>query len=322
MPFKFPKPADLAKGAIGDIIQGRSLGDTVAGVASKGSGLLIGSGFNQAQRGLDKSIQKLSKATGLNLGNTRVERIFDNPQGALEDVFGTDNLGKPTGIGGWFPRLQQRPDPVFDIDWIPELPLGLPAEYVEEVQFSLPRFSASQGIPHNGSPVFIVESREVGPVSITFYEDNLLTVTNWLTVWQQQISPDGIRFNYQSAYKFPIRLYQTDAIGRVVGQYVFYGTFPTSFPQISLLSESSTRIKLVAEFSCDSIAFQSTVSGALPTLSGPFSIKTALQRKATDLARNAFSGITSSLQPSFDAVRDRFVGAINTAQTGLRNIFS
>lgn len=194
-----------------------------------------------------------------------LEQAFTNTATSVLSGFAQQGLnkvesllsGQSNGSQGWMPKAQARPDPLLEIDWVPFFPLGLPDEYVESMQFSHPRINSSTGIFRNGSHIYMVENIDNTPMTATFYEDRLMTVTQWLYRWRSLISPDNKHFNYQSIYKKNIRAFAKDVKGNTVGQFYLYGCFPTTFPQVSFVSEGSPRVQLSVEFSVDRTLFSS-----------------------------------------------------------------
>ena len=318
MAFKFPGAADVARGAIGDIIQGRSIGDAAIGASIKGTGMIMQAGSQMAQTQIDRAIQKIEQATGLGLGRTSIGEILNDPIGALSSVIGSGNLGGNVKAG-WYPLLEARPDPLFEIDWVPMFPLDLPPEYVEEIQWSHARFNASTGVFRYGSYIYMIESMEHTPITVTLYEDRMMTATNWLYAWRaHQFDEASKTFGYQGQYKMPIRALIRDVAGATVGQIAFLGCFPTTFPQVNMASEGSNRVRLQVEFSCDKIVFEGY--GGAGSTSADQTWQQIIQNGVGSIAEGAFGRFSTTIKPITSAIDGAISGAKRTASSIMGSI--
>lgn len=315
MAFKFPGTS-IGLGAVGDMIKGRSVGSTVTGAGSKSADILVSAGTGAINRKLDSKIQQLESKIGVGLGRTSIGKILDDPFGALGDIL-PSNVGGIDGRGGWLPRLQNRADPLMEIDWVPILPLGLEPEYVEEIQWSHARFNASTGIYQHGARVYMIEGMEHAPITLTFYEDRMLTVTSWLYKWRSlQFDEYNRTFGWPSDYKLDIVALMKDVKNNTVGRVLFVGCFPTNFPQLNMQSDSSTRVRLQAEFSCDRVMFESFgVPG--DGGGGTASWMSVLSNGAGTVASAAFGSLTGSLKPAIDTAN----AYIGSAKSAVKNVF-
>lgn len=314
MAFKFPG-ANIGLGGIGDIIQGKSVGDAAIAAANKGSGILISQGTQIANNAVNKGIQKLGGKLGVSLNGTSIGKLLDDPFGALSDVLGSN--GNDVMHGGWMPRLQSRPDPLLEIDWVPSFPLGLPPEYVEEIQWQHARFTANSGIFYHGQRIFMIEGMEHAPITVTFYEDRMLTVQSWLYKWRSlQFDEYNRTFGWQADYKLDISAIVRDVAGVAVGQVLFVGAFPTDFPQINMAAEGSNRVRLQVTFSVDRVLFESYSSnGGGPGTAGWMDI---IKGGVGDLADAAFGDLQGSAAPYIDKAN----AYIGQAKQGVRDLFS
>jgi hypothetical protein len=312
MTYKFPGAgADVARGALGDIIEGRSMGDTAAGAVTKSGKIAMTSILTGGQRTLDGITSKMERKIGIGLGRASIGQVLNDPVGALGSIIGSGNLGLYDSKGGWYPLLLNRPDPLLEIDWVPSFPFNLPAEYVEEIQWSHPRLTASTGVFRYGSYIYTVEGMETSPITVTLYEDRLMTATNWLYTWRAQQYDDRKKvFGYPAAYKKNIRALMKDVAGTVVGQVVFTGCFPTTFPQVNMAAEGSSRVRLQVEFSCDSITFEGYGGGVLASLTQSW--EKIINDGVGGIANAAFGRITASMQPITNAIDGAIRGAKST----------
>lgn len=316
MAYKFPG-ADIGRGIAGDIIQGGSLGTAATNAVNKSVKVASGSALSSAQRSIDTTVRKIESKLGVGLGRPSISSILNDPVGALKSLIGGGN-GFTDLKGGWYPLLVARPDPLFQIDWVPSMPLGLPAEYVEDVEWSHPRINPSAPIFRNGSFIYTVENVETSPISITFYEDRLLTTQAWLYAWRSlQYSPDSLTFGYPSDFKLPIRIMLTDATGVACGQVAFIGCFPTNFPQVTFASEGSERVRLPVEFSVDKILFESYGAqlpggGALQQ-----TWEKIIQEGISDVAEGAFGRFSTSISGVTSAINKE----ISSAKKNVKDAF-
>lgn len=173
--------------------------------------------------------------------------------------------------GGQFKAARNRPDPLMEVNWSVVMPLGLKPEYVEEITFSDTYFQTSEPVQRDGYNVFIAETRQVSSINITFYEDRLLTISNWLANWRQLISPDGKTRNFPSLYKQTITVFAQDVAGNRVGQFVLVGCWPAGAVQRNMASAGSERVRVVQEFSVDRVEYlvpPGSASGILSSIPG------------------------------------------------------
>lgn len=314
MAFKFPG-AQIGLGTVGDIIQGKSVGDAAAKAATKGSGILVSTGMDMGNRAINKGIKKLEGKLGIGLGRASIEKFLDDPFGALSSILGSN--GGDSARGGWYPLLVSRPDPLMEIDWVPSFPLGLPPEYVEEIQWSHARFAANTGIFYQGSRIFLIEGLEHAPITVTFYEDRLLTVQSWLYKWRSlQFDEYNRTFGWKADYSLDISAIVKDVAGVAVGQVSFVGAFPTNFPQINMASEGSNRVRLQVEFSVDRVEFE-TYGGAGGFGGGTAGWSSILKDGLGELSDAAFGNITLSAKPYLDKAN----GYIGQAKSGVQDLF-
>ena len=317
--FKFPI-ASLLKGAASDAIQGRAPQAIMQGVTAKSADYAVNYGRGIAQSALNAGLSKANRKLGLGLGHASVEHLIDNPVGALTQILGNGNLGiGDGGLGGWMAQLVSRPDPLLEIDWIPELPFGLPAEYVEEISFTWPRFVTNDAIPNHGQSLYIVEGREVSAITLVFYEDVKLTTSRWVELWRGLICPDGIHYNYPDTYKQSIFAYPSDVNRRPLGKFEFRGCFPTGLPQYHMAGDGSNRVRLSVEFSVDTIEID--LGG------GGFGALAGLQRGGIlSLVTNKINqAANQALQPYLPAINATYngaVGMVNDAANNVKGAFS
>lgn len=242
------------------LLQGKSLGETATDIGSTIASRRLDQTFEQKQKQFDKTLGNVSKKIGINLGRTSIDKLLLDPKEALKDLIpGSrlfDRTHKKSEVGGWMALLRSRADPLMEMNWYPQFPFGLLPEYVEEIQFTEPTIATSQPVFMNGRYIPFPMNHTVNTISVSFYEDRLMTVSRWLEFWKRTVSPDGMHFNYPVAYKKPIRMYAMDVAGKTVGQFCAHGCFPSSSPTRTMGSDGSSRVRLQVDFSCEWIDFQ------------------------------------------------------------------
>ncbi len=192
--------------------------------------------------------------------------------GALQEkLFNT--LGPKLGSGlqtttqnSWYSKGAARNDPHLHIDWTVEMPGGFPPEYIESVQAPVLEFGAGGGVFRGGQFIYIPEQGDIGTLSLTFYEDNVFTASQFLTSWRNSVSLNGV-FNYPSAYKKTIRVHALDATGALVCTFDYHGCWPQkSQGSYNFGSDSTERTHITQEFPVDymSITFPGQVDSPDP----------------------------------------------------------
>jgi hypothetical protein len=211
-----------------------ALGNNLYNAAPKIGGIVQSGVFNAAQNaannsGLGKALNKLGIP------------LFQG------------QFGSGVAPGSWLARGLSRPDPLINLDWQIEMPDGLDASYVEEIQASMADFAVSEGVFKAGTRQYYVGAEDIGALSITFYEDRLMTATQYLQRWRNRIrNSDGTR-NYPSQYKRTIRVWPTDGAGIILGEFVYQGCWPSKIPTIAWTSQGTARIMHQVDFSVDSV---------------------------------------------------------------------
>lgn len=153
--------------------------------------------------------------------------------------------------GSWMARAQSRPDPLLNIDWDIEMPDGFDSANVEEIQASMEDFGVSSGVFRAGTRQYYAETEDIGALSITFYEDRLMTSSQYCKAWRDRIrNPDGTR-NYPSKYKRIIRVWPMDVKGNRLAEFKYVGCWPSKIPAISFGGTNTQRITLQVDFSVD-----------------------------------------------------------------------
>lgn len=314
MAFKFPG-TQIGLGTVGDIIQGKSVGSAANAAVTKGADLIMSASSTATNQAISKGITKLEGKLGVGLGRPSIEKILEDPLGALSSILGSN--GGSTVKGGWYPLLANRPDPLMEIDWAPSFPLGLPPEYVEEIQWSHSRFTASSGIFYQGARIFLIEGMENAPITVTFYEDRMLTVQSWLYKWRSlQFDEYNRVFGWKADYSLDIGAIVKDVAGVAVGQVLFAGAFPTGYPQVNMAAEGSQRVRLQVEFSVDRVLFE-TYSGAGGGGSGTSSWMNIIKDGVGELKDAAFGDLKASAQPYLDTAN----AYIGQAKAGVQDLF-
>lgn len=205
---------------------------------------------------------------------TAVGGIFKSGNGGNgeADLRGTfvgkalDALGLPSdysarlGFGvtseGWLKRGSALPDPLLQIDWTPQMPFGLPPEYVIEMSVPVSNCSAD-GVFVNGSREYTASFSDTGALTILFYEDRLMTVTNWLMGWRSLIQNSNGTFNSPSVYKQTVFLSPTDVKGNALATMKIIGCWPTQIPEYAFSSGNSNPVQLSVTFQCDKVIIES-----------------------------------------------------------------
>ena len=174
-------------------------------------------------------------------------------------------FGPQLDPASWAARAQSRPDPLVHIDWDIEMPDGFDSANVEEIQASMADFAVSDGVFRAGTRQYYAETEDIGALSITFYEDRLLTTTQYIKGWRARIAnPDGTR-NYPSVYKRTIKVWPMDAKGNRLAEFKYKGCWPSKIPSIAWGSQGTTRITHQVDFSVDSldiVVFSGSQNGA------------------------------------------------------------
>lgn len=233
------------------------LSDLVGGVASNaGKELLAGRSSNVVSSvqatlngAIDKEIGKLTKKLPKGLRNVLNAMLTDDAVSAARN----------------------RPDPLMQVHWSVELPLGLESSYAEDITLTESHFTCSAPIRVNGALMFIAEEVTSSPITITFYEDRLMTVSTWLMRWRQLISPDGKTRGYPAKYQQTIVVYAQDVKGVKVGKFVLSGAWPSGPLTRTFADAGSDRVRLTQEFSVNRVEFiveESAASGLLSKIPG------------------------------------------------------
>lgn len=199
------------------------------------------------------------------IGGVIQEGVFNAAQNAVNDskigqafnklgipIF-QGQFGAPIAPGSWLARGLSRPDPLINLDWDIEMPDGLDASYVEEIQASMADFTVSEGVFRSGTRTYYVGAEDIGALSITFYEDRLMTVTQYLKRWRDRIRNTNGTRNYPSQYKRTIRVWPTDGAGIILGEFAYRGCWPSKIPSIAWTSQGTARITHQVDFSVDSV---------------------------------------------------------------------
>lgn len=296
MSFKFPS-VNIARSGASDLVQGGSLTDvfnsTVVRSTTAASNQINSYGNNL----IGGALNSLGTKLGVKLGGTTIDKLITDPTGALSDIL----VGGSGSGGALYQRLTSRPDPLWEMDWDVVLPLNLKSEYVEDIQWSHSRFNATSGIFRNGTHIFMAESIETAPLTLTLYEDRLMTATNWIYGWRGLMyDAETATFNYPGKYKQNIRATFKDVTGKSVGEVLFSGCFPTNLPQVNMASETSQRHRLQIEISCDRITFSGTAGTGIGVIQGfantlTSQLKAGVGGSLSGLASGAFGSLTNGV---------------------------
>lgn len=219
----------------------------ISGMAGDVSSLFKSGDFQQIGPTVLGGIEKLPGV----FVNSAIGSIDDAISSKVNTAVGSflNKLGIPQGR--FYAKAKSRPDPLWQMDWMIQMPLGLPFEYVEEIQFPMSDFGMSNGIYRAGTRNYFAEASDIAPVTINFYEDRYLTVTKWLQKWRSLVqNPDGT-FNLPIVYKKNIVLMPMDVKGNTLGSFTLSGVFPTKIPVYPFISNNSERTVLSVEFSVD-----------------------------------------------------------------------
>ena len=240
-----------------DIIQGGQASPTRT--ASNIAETITNAGMTGLQRPLDKLYDRIERATGYGTGRPGVGEILNDPASALGQFLkGSLKVpGQQVNQNAWLPLLRNRPDPLWEIDWLCVLP-GLPPEYVEDVSWTHPRIS-EEGVFRNGKQLHLATGVEIPAITVTLYEDRQLTAQTWYNAWYLSIFDEASgTYNYPANYKKSIALVVRDVKQNAVGNIQFDGCFPVGSPSITHSAEGN-RVKVQIEISVDSIQFQSAM---------------------------------------------------------------
>lgn len=232
IPELFPKGA--GRNVVENVIQGKSASSSVRGMAN-----------DVIDVALAKAVRKLP--------------------GPLPELLGYASADGPYKEG------RNRDDPLYEVNWSSDIPLGLPSRYLEEITLTEPNFMTSEAIPRDGYYIYVAEKLNLSPISAVFFEDRLLTVASWLSNWNKQISSDGKTRNYPSQYKKTWTIWLKDVKGVPVGQLNLHGVWPTTGIARNLASLGSERVRVSIEFSVDRMVFKlvnSSTGGMLSQLPG------------------------------------------------------
>lgn len=158
--------------------------------------------------------------------------------------------------------MNNRPDPLFSIDWYAQMPtlpflgqgsVGLGFEYVEET--SVPLWSFDQVSTFRAGKNYSTPGHAaLSNISMKFYEDNRGTTTSYLTAWQSLIrDPDTGLYTVPSKHKKDIKIVLLDVTNSSVMVVNYVRCWPVSIDQISLNSDQASRVIMGAEFSVDEV---------------------------------------------------------------------
>lgn len=268
-------------------------------------GSSVGAGINSAinklpsvlNNAIDSKVQeatnKLLRETGITkaLGSAASHPILG---GIVGDLLGL-------GTGKFYSAIKSRDDPLFQMDWMIQLPLGLPWYFVEEIQFPMQDFTVSPGIFRAGVRKYYAEVADIAPVTINFYEDRKLTVTKWLQKWRSMVQNADGTYNTPLQYKQNFVLQPMDAKGNVLGTFTLVGCFPSKIPTYPFVSATSERMVLSVEFSvdnCELLAKSGVQGGSL------------------------LGGITGAIGNAAGGIIGSGLNLINEAATSATNYFS
>lgn len=277
----------------------KRVGDTIQRASDE-----ISRQVNKHTRGY---LDKLSEYTG-GLFDGSLSDIFNPSQWFSQNkVFrpssGFEQYSNSEQYNGWYPLLKSRPDPLWEIDWFPIFPLGLPPEYVESVQWSHPRFMSEEAF-RNGRKLNYITGIETNPISVELYENRFAASQDWYNNWRSIIwQPASGTFSYPYTYKKNIHLLLRDVKQQVVAQVLFTGCFPSSPPQITSSSEGG-RVKLSIEFSVDEVFFEAVaLKQQTNTDIVSSTVASSFKNGLNDSITGALKNFSSSAQSLIDTSR-------------------
>lgn len=152
-------------------------------------------------------------------------------------------------------NLIDRPDPLLKFMWrCTHLPFKMDENYVESVSLPFPNIDAGDSLYGAGTFFHFPSHVRVDSVSLTFYEDRLLTTTKWLTAWKGKIRNFSKGYyNLPSQYKRNLHFdLINDSLDTIVS-VVLVGCWPTQSSNIDLDYTESSNVIISATFSVDAI---------------------------------------------------------------------
>lgn len=190
----------------------------LAGIASAGIRNVVQGGINKASSGI-------GKALGITL---------------------------PVGQTEWLSKALSRADPHMNVEWTIEMPDGLGAEYVEEATAVMSEFDL-EGVFRGGGKLFYPGIINVSSISLSFYEDQLFTATQYIVGWRDRVGDTGTGLlNYPADYKRHIKIKALDLAGNAIAIFDYGGCWPSKPPTYQFGSRDSERTILQnVEFSVD-----------------------------------------------------------------------
>ncbi len=201
---------------------------------------------------------------GGRIGNTALTRLEDAASAGIRNVLQgglnkvSSNIGKalgitlPLGQSEWLSRAMSRADPHLNVEWTIEMPDGLGAEYVEEATATMSEFDI-EGVFRGGSKSFYPSIINVSTISLSFYEDQLFTSTQYLRAWRDRIGDTGTGLlNYPEEFKRHIKIKALDLAGNAIAIFDYGGCWPVKMPTYNFGSSDAQRTILQnVEFSVD-----------------------------------------------------------------------
>ena len=150
----------------------------------------------------------------------------------------------------------KRSDPLLSFRWkVQDVPFGqkygIGPEYVETFEIPFNNVKA-ENVFRGGGFVYFPGFHDVSAFNVTFYGDCDGQVLAWLMHWKSRVKNfnNGI-YSLPGNYKMPWTVDLLDPAGGVAITIVLEGRWPADTANISLDSDSSTRLTFNQDFSVD-----------------------------------------------------------------------
>ncbi len=153
--------------------------------------------------------------------------------------------------------LLSRPEPQHTWKWVyagATLPFGLPYSYVEACSLPLNNVSSGSPIFVNGGFLKMAGSHELGPISLTLFEDHKGSTLKWIQTWKSRIKNFKTgAYGTQTEYKRDLKFSLVDTMGSTHTTLLFTGCWPTDTSPLDLNYTESGKLTITQSFDADDV---------------------------------------------------------------------
>jgi hypothetical protein len=153
-------------------------------------------------------------------------------------------------------KLLAMPDPLLSFRWVTEESFrGLPHTYVEKLDLPFNNLEVREGVYNGSSFTYFPGFHNVSAFGVTLYEDQNMTASKWVQGWKNDVKDfsTGL-YNLPrgpNGYKYDLNVVLIDNEGSSIVTAILSGLFPLATSNFSLTYDSSNRLCVEQQFSCD-----------------------------------------------------------------------